>query len=69
MNKVYYTQTNIGKCKYVVNYHDGIETHKDGSPFYGIRTFKNKKKFNAFIKELSDKGYKERTIMLDLPTE
>jgi hypothetical protein len=31
MNKEYYTMQNVGKCKYVVNYHDGIKLHKDGS--------------------------------------
>lgn len=49
--KIYVSQ-NIGKCKYVVNYHDGIKTHKDGSPFYDIKIFKNKKKMNDFITKL-----------------
>jgi len=60
--KVYYTQMNIGKVKYLVNYYDGIQTHKDGSPFYEIQTFKNKKKMGAFLKELSEKGYRERGV-------
>jgi hypothetical protein len=61
MNKKdYYLQMNIGHAKYVVNYCDGVKTHKDGSRFYDMAIFRNKNKTNAFIKELSDKGYKER---------
>ena len=56
--KTYYTQNNIGKAKYVVNYHDGVETHKDGSPFFGIRIFKNQVDFGKCLLELHDKGYK-----------
>jgi len=58
--KEYYWQTNIGKAKYLVNFHDGVSTHKDGSEFYDLRIFRNKPAMEAFIKELSDKGYKER---------
>lgn len=58
--KVYYVQDNIGRVKYVVNFHDGVQTHKDGSPFFGIQTFKNKKKRDTFIKKLITEGYKER---------
>jgi hypothetical protein len=57
--KDYYEQHNIGRAKYVVNYHDGVLTHKDGSPFYGIAIFKNKVKKAAFIKELQRQGYKQ----------
>lgn len=57
MNKKYYTMNNIGKVKYVVNYHDGVQTHNDGSLFYDIRTFKNKVEFNKFISELKKEGY------------
>lgn len=58
--KNYYTQSNVGKCKYLVNYHDGIKTHKDGSPFYDVAIFSNKQKEQAFIKELHKQGYVER---------
>lgn len=57
--KTYYSQTNVGKSKYVVNYSDSIKTHEDGSRFYDIRIFRNKKEVASFIKELSRKGYKE----------
>ena len=56
--KTYYQQFNIGKCKYVVNFHDGESKHKDGSPFFNIRIFKNKVLLNAFIRQLEETGYK-----------
>ena len=58
--KEYYLMMNVGSSKYSVNFYNGIDTHKDGSHFYGIRLFKNKKKMNTFIKELRKKGYNER---------
>ena len=57
VNKIYNFQYGVGKAKYVVNFHDGIETHKDGSAFFGIATFKNKKKLEAFEKDLLSQGY------------
>ena len=58
--KRFYVQNNIGKVKYVVNYHDGNKTHRDGSDFFDIATFKNKKKLNAFVSSLVSKGYLHR---------
>ena len=52
-------QSNIGKAKYVVNYHDGISHHKDGSDFFGIAIFKNKKKLADFLLGLWRAGYIE----------
>jgi len=60
MTKEYYLQHNIGKAKYVVNFHDGASTHKDDSPFYDIRIFRNKPDAESFMKKLSNKGYEER---------
>ena len=51
--------TNIGRAKYVVNYHDGIKKHNDGSDFFDMAIFKNKKKLNAFINDLYRDGYIE----------
>jgi hypothetical protein len=51
---------NVGKSKYVVNFHDGLKKHFDGSPFFDIVIFKNKRKFNDFIKELKKDGFVER---------
>jgi len=55
--KTFYRQDNIGKAKYTISYHDGIDTHKDGSPFFGIRIFKNKVKLRQFTNELLSNGY------------
>ena len=55
--KVFNEQMNIGKAKYVVNFHDGIKQHNDGSPFFDIKIFKNKKKKFTFIKSLEEQGY------------
>ena len=57
MIKQYHIRYNIGKSKYVVNYHDGVKTHQDGSPFSDISIFKNKKDLNAFVKSLETQGY------------
>ena len=50
--KRYNLMHNIGKAKYVVNFHDGIKKHKDGSDFFDIRIFKNKLKCNCLINDL-----------------
>ena len=52
---------NIGKAKYVVNYADGTMIHPDGSDFFAIKIFSNKKDLAAFIKELKNNGYVERS--------
>ena len=44
---------NVGRAKYLVNYYTG-KKHKDGSKFFDIKIFKNKKKMNMFIKSLKD---------------
>ena len=55
--KRYHTMNRVGKVKYLVCYHDGNKKHKDGSDFFDIATFKNKKKLNGFISALVSKGY------------
>lgn len=57
--KVYKTMTNVGKVKYLVDYHDGIKTHPDGSTFFDIATFSAKDRMQKFIKDLEKDGYKE----------
>lgn len=57
--KRYNIQYNIGKSKYVVNYHDGVKTHLDGSNFYDIAIFRNKKELNKYIQVLKSYGYVE----------
>jgi hypothetical protein len=63
-DKVYYEQYGIGKTKYSVSYHNGKSTHNDGSDFYDIALFSNKKALARFIKDLKSQGYKERGINL-----
>jgi len=58
--KLYTTQMNVGRAKYVINYHDGSKTHKDGSPFYDIDIFSNRKDFDKAVKKLEFEGYKYR---------
>ncbi len=62
--KDYYEQYVIGTVKHLVNYHNGISTHKDGSKFYDIKTFTNKKNLELFIKDLVKQGYKEKGISI-----
>lgn len=50
---------NVGKAKYIVNFHDGIKVHQDGSPFYDIKIIKNKKDLKLFTNKLLANGYKE----------
>lgn len=60
MTKYFYVMQNIGTIKYLLNYHDGVTTNKDGSHFICARCFKNKKKLNKAIKELKKQGYIEK---------
>lgn len=55
--KRYNTQYNVGKVKYLVNYHNGISKHEDGSDFFDIAVFKNKVDYNVFITALKTKGF------------
>ena len=57
--KRFYQKDNIGKSKYVISSHDGKKKHKDGSDFYDIDIFKNKKDLEKKRKELISKGYSE----------
>ena len=58
--KTFNTQQNVGRAKYVVNHHNGVTVHKDGSPFFALNTFSCKKKYNAFIRDLQKDGYTEQ---------
>lgn len=55
--KKYNIMHNVGRAKYVVNFHDGVKTHSDGSEFFDIAIFGNKKKMKDFIKSLKVDGY------------
>jgi hypothetical protein len=64
MSKKYNLMFNVGKCKYVVNYHNGIKTHIDVSEFFDIAIFNNKISlyksgvlhYSKICKELHDRG-------------
>lgn len=58
--KKFYIKYNVGKAKYVVNFHDGVKKHKDGSDFYDINIYKSKKELNKFITQLLSDGYLEK---------
>jgi len=60
--KSFYTMDNIGSTKYSINPYDGKATHKDGSPFYGIQTFKNKKTYEKAKADLIKQGYIEESV-------
>ena len=59
MKPSYKIINNIGNAKYTINFHDGEMSHRDGSPFFDMRIFKNKQKLNAFEKDLLEKGFVE----------
>ncbi len=55
--KRYYQQNRVGSAKYTISYHDGKQKHKDGSDFFGIQIFKNKKDLAKFVNTLHKGGY------------
>ena len=56
--KRYYQQDRVGSAKYTISYHDGKKKHKDGSDFFDIQTFRNKKDLAKFVNALHKGGYK-----------
>jgi hypothetical protein len=56
--KRYYQQDRVGSAKYTISYHDGKKKHNDGSDFFDIQTFKNKKDLAKFVNTLHKGGYK-----------
>lgn len=62
---MYYVMYNVGKAKYLLNTHNGVDTHNDGSQFFGCEIFKNKKKLQARINELKGEGYVERGLTIN----
>ena len=60
--KRFNTNYGVGKSKYVVNYHDGVKKHKDGSDFFDVQIFKNQKDLEAFKKALLQKGFVAESV-------
>lgn len=58
--KQYYIMYNVGSTKYLLNFHDGESTNRDGSPFWRCQCFSNKKKLAARIKEMEGEGYSKK---------
>ena len=54
--KKYTINPKIGTVKHSISWYDGIQKHKDGSDFYDIRIFKNKKDLKTFEKSLINEG-------------
>ena len=57
--KYFNRQLGIGRAKYVINFHDGEKKHKDGSNFFDIVIFSNKKDFFKRINQLKKDNYIE----------
>ena len=55
--KRYNQKDGVGKSKYVISYHDGKKKHKDGSDFFDIQIFRNKKDLAKFVNTLHKGGY------------
>lgn len=60
--KSFKTTDNVGKSKYTISYHDGKKQHSDGSPFYDIAIFSDKRKYAKKIKDLKSAGYVQENI-------
>jgi hypothetical protein len=43
---------NIGRSRYVVSWHVPGKTHQDGSPFYDIAIFRNRRVKDQFVQKL-----------------
>jgi hypothetical protein len=63
--KTFYRQDGIGKAKYTISFHDGKKKHKDGSAFFDIKIFNNKKARRLFVKNLESKGYVAESIEIE----
>lgn len=57
--KRFYEMQNVGRARYTVSFHDGVQTHRDGSAFYGIRIFGNKRDRDRFVRALVGQGFKQ----------
>lgn len=59
MNKRFSVKHGVGKARHVVNHHDGLKKHADGSDFFDVQIFGSKKKMEVFVKSLRVDGYAE----------
>jgi len=49
----------IGTAHHSISYHDGVQTHRDGSPFWGIEIFKTRRAKDKQARKLRRQGYVE----------
>jgi hypothetical protein len=59
MEKQFNLMYNVGMAKYVINIHNGKDLTNDGSLFFGIKLFSNKKLFEKAQRDLIKQGYKQ----------
>lgn len=57
--KTFNVRANIGKARYVVNYHDGVKLHRDNSPFFDVHICSSKRDLAKFTRGLIRAGYVE----------
>jgi hypothetical protein len=60
--KTFNEMQDVGKAKYVVNYHDGVKVHRDGSPFFDIAIFGSRAKKDQFVRKLESLGFTRGTL-------
>lgn len=58
--KEFYVRDRIGMARHVVNHHDGVKTHPDGSKFFDLTICRNKRNLKKFVADLRRQGYVER---------
>ena len=58
--KKFNVTSNAGKAKYIVNYHDGEKIYSDGSDFYDMKIFNNRKRLAKFVDDLRQNGYSDK---------
>ncbi len=58
--KLYTINPQIGKVRHSVSFHDGVQTHNDGSPFFGIQMCRTARKKTVFVNGLKRQGYQGR---------
>lgn len=59
MPKTFRVEQNVGRVRHLVTFHDGAKQHQDGSPFFELRTFRNKRECARFVRTLKAQGYIE----------
>jgi len=57
LGKRYRVTPAIGKARHVVNFHDGVKTHADGSPFFDVEICGNLQRLYDFTSDLREAGY------------